>query len=208
MGAKMLRLDHLAVSASSLAEGVDEVEQALGVALAAGGKHALMATHNRLLGLGGIYLEVIAIDPEPPARAYPRWFDLDHFSGRPRLTNWIAACDDLDAALALLPQGVGVPYDLARGDLRWRMAVPGDGCLPFDGAHPALIEWQGDAHPAARLPEMSVRLERLEISTPDAEPLNAALAGLFADPRVHIVPGPQKAMRASFTTPHGRRVLE
>lgn len=204
----MLWLDHLAVSTTSLAEGVATVEQALGVALAPGGVHALMSTHNRLLGLGDIYLEVIAIDPAAPKPAHPRWFDLDNFSGPPRLTNWIAACNDLDDVLSRLPKGTGTPVELARGDLRWRMAVPADGCLPFGNAHPALIQWQGNAHPAQRLPDCSVRLELLEISTPEAAPLTAALKDLLSDPRVKIIPGPRKAMRAEFETPHGRRVLE
>lgn len=204
----MLRFDHLAVSATGLSQGVDVVEQALGVALAPGGTHALMSTHNRLLGLGDIYLEVIAIDPAAPKPPHPRWFDLDNFTGIPRITNWIVACDDLDAALAALPQGVGAPVDLERGDLRWRMAVPGDGRLPYGNAHPALIQWQGAPHPAQRLPDMGVRLDVLEIATPDAGPLNTALSGMFVDPRVKIVSGAQKAMRAQFTTPHGIRVLE
>ena len=58
-----LAFDHIAVSARTLQEGVDWVEQALGVTMAGGGQHPLMATHNRLLGLGDLYLEVIAIDP-------------------------------------------------------------------------------------------------------------------------------------------------
>ena len=203
----MLKLDHLAVSATRLAEGVDWVESALGVALAPGGEHPLMSTHNQLLGLGDIYLEVIAINPAARTPPHPRWFDLDHFTGRPRLTNWIAGCDDLDAALARLPAGVGVPVDLERGDLRWRMAVPGDGCLPFGGAHPALIQWQGAAHPAQRLPDSGVRLQRLEIATPDAAALNTALSGVFSDARVSISLGPHQ-MRAEFTTPHGLRVLQ
>jgi hypothetical protein len=204
----MLRLDHLAVSATSLAEGVDSVQQALGVTLAPGGVHALMSTHNRLLGLGDIYLEVIAINADAPKPPHPRWFDLDHFSGAPRITNWITACDDLDAALAALPQGVGLPVDLERGDLRWRMAVPADGLLPFGNAHPALIQWQGTTHPTQRLPDAGVRLDLLEIATPDATALTTALAGKFHDPRVKITQGAEKAMRAQFSTPHGMRVLE
>lgn len=203
-----LRFDHLAVSALSLDEGVAVVEAALGVAMAGGGQHALMATHNRLLGLGDLYLEVIAADPAAPRPAWPRWFDLDHFTGAPRLTNWIAGCDDLDAALAASPSAVGVPVDLQRGDYRWRMAVPGDGCLPFDGCFPALIQWQGALHPAQALPDVGVRLALLEVALPQAQDLRAALAGRFADPRVVIVDGPAKAMRASFDTPQGRRVLE
>lgn len=208
MAPQMLRLDHLAVSATTLAEGVDWVETALGVALAPGGEHALMSTHNRLLGLGDLYLEVITTNPAAPKPPHPRWFDLDNFTGAPRLTNWIVACDDLDAALAALPQGVGVPVELARGDLRWRMAIPADGRLPFGNAHPALIQWQGAAHPAQRLPDVGVRLDLLEIATPDADALNAALLGQLTDPRVRITHGPEKAMRATFATPHRPRVLE
>jgi hypothetical protein len=57
----MLRFDHLAVSALDLAEGVAWVEEALGTKLAGGGQHPHMATHNRLLGLGDLYLEVIEL---------------------------------------------------------------------------------------------------------------------------------------------------
>jgi hypothetical protein len=202
-----MRLDHLAVSAMTLEEGVAHVEAALGVALAPGGQHPLMATHNRLLGLGDVYLEVIAADPAAPPPARPRWFDLDRFSGVPRLTNWIAACDDLEAEVAQGPEGVGVPVALARGDLRWQMAVPATGRLPFDDAFPALIRWDGTLHPAGLLPDAGVRLLRLEIAHPQAADLRAALDGRLADPRVVIVAGPEKAMQASFATPGGTRVL-
>ena len=204
----MLRLDHLAVAAGTLNDGVAAVGAALGVALAPGGKHPLMGTHNRLLSLGDLYLEVIAVDPDAPAPGHPRWFDLDRFTGPPRLSNWIAACDDLDAALRDLPPGLGTPLALARGDLRWSMAVPDSGCLPFDNAFPALIEWQGAAHPAPRLPDTGVRLLRLEIAHPEATALRAALAPHFSDARVVVTDGPARAMRAEFTTPHGTRVLE
>jgi len=60
----MLTFDHLAVTAETLDAGVAAVEAALGVALAGGGKHPHMATHNRLLGLGDLYLEVIAAEPD------------------------------------------------------------------------------------------------------------------------------------------------
>lgn len=201
-----LRFDHLAVSALTLEDGVAAVEAALGVALAGGGQHPHMATHNRLLGLGDLYLEVIATDPAAATPAWPRWFDLDHFAGPPRLTNWVAGCDDLAAALAVSPPGTGVPVDLQRGDYRWRMAVPADGKLPFDGSYPALIQWQGALHPANTLPESGVRLTLLEIAHPQAQALRDALP--LHDLRVHIIPGTAKAMRATFTTPHGPRVLD
>ena len=165
-----------------------------------------MSTHNRLLSLGPEeYFELIAIDPDAPPVAYPRWFDLDRFQGRPRLTNWIVRTNDLDAALARAPADTGRPVALSRGDFRWRMAVPDTGRLPFDNAFPALIEWQGDLHPCHRLPDHGCRLWRLEIAHPDA----AALAAISAldDPRVAFVTG-ARALRATIDTPHGRRIIE
>jgi Glyoxalase-like domain len=202
----MLRIDHLAVVAGRLEDGVALVEGLLGVAMAGGGKHPLMGTHNRLLGLGDLYLEVIAVDPEAPAPGRPRWFDMDRFTGPPRLANWVAGCDDLEAEVALGPEGIGVPVALARGDYRWRMTVPADGRLPFDGAFPALIEWQGAAHPAPALPDHGLRLTRLEIAHPDAPALRAALAGRLQDPRIVLTEG-AVALRATIATPTGERVL-
>jgi hypothetical protein len=175
--------------------------------MAGGGKHPLMGTHNRLLSLGDLYLEVIAVDPGAPSPGRPRWFDMDRFTGPPRLTNWVAGCDDLAAEVALGPSGIGHPIALARGDYRWQMAVPDDGRLPFDGAFPALIQWEGTAHPAPALPDHGLRLQRLEIGHPQATVLQAALAGRIADARVVIAPATGITLRATIDTPAGPRVL-
>ena len=77
--------DHLAVAAETLDAGVAAVEEALGLRLQPGGKHAAMGTPNRLIGMGpGEYLEVIAIDPEAPGPGASRttW---------PRRSRWIAS---------------------------------------------------------------------------------------------------------------------
>lgn len=200
-----LAFDHIAISAQSLDEGVDWVEDCLGVRMAGGGQHPVMATHNRLLGLGDVYLEVIAIDPAGTPPAQPRWFDLDRFTGPPRLTNWVARTEDMDAALSAAPPGCGVPLSLARGDYRWKMAVPPDGILPYDGAYPALIAWQTPLHPAQALPDVGIRLIELILHHPQAAALRAALP--LHDPRVTILQGPQKAMSARFQTPQGERLL-
>lgn len=201
----MLTFDHLAVSCDRLADGVAHVEAALGVPLAPGGAHAAMGTHNRLLSLGpDEYLEVIAIDPDAPGPDQPRWFDLDNFHGTPRLTNSICRCDDLDAALAVAPDGAGEPWDFARGDLKWRMQVPRDGKLPFDNCFPALIEWQGAGHPAPRLPDHGIRLVRLELVHPAAAALHRALGPLVADARLAIREGATPALSALLETPGGQ----
>jgi hypothetical protein len=201
----MLEFDHIAVSARTLDEGARAVEAALGITLSAIGHHAHMATHNRLLGLGpDLYLEVIAIDPDAPTPAWPRWFDLDRFAGPPRITNWVCRTDDLDAALAGALDGAGVATPLSRGDFRWRFGIPATGVLPFADAYPALIEWQGDLHPAQRLRDQGIRLTRFEVVCPDANALRAALP--LTDPRVTIAGG-LKAFRATFDTPNGPKVL-
>ncbi len=202
-----LALDHLAVAAETLEEGAAAVEAALGVALQPGGRHAHFGTLNRLLGLeDGLYLEVIAIDPDAPAPAFPRWFDLDRFAGRPRPRAWICRTGDLDGLVAAHP-GAGHPVALARGDLSWRMAVPETGVLPYDNVFPAVIEWQGEAHPAARLMPSGCALRRLVVSHPRAAALEAELAGALRDARVAFEPG-VPALRAEIDTPVGLRVLE
>lgn len=202
----MLELDHLAISAGTLEQGTAWAEAVLGVALAAGGAHPHMGTHNRLLSLGpGLYLEIIAVDPAAARPDHPRWFDLDRFTGPPRLTNWICRTDDLDAALVLAPTGIGAAVALSRGDYRWRFAVPPDGILPYDTIHPALIQWLGPLHPAAALPDSGCRLRRLVVAHPDAGRLRQSLAAL-TDPRVEFVAG-TPAIQAEIDTALGLRVL-
>ena len=203
----MMRLDHLAVSAGDLGTGSAWLEDRLGVPLAPGGRHDLMGTHNRLLSLGpDVYLEVIAVDPQATTPGRPRWFDLDRFAGGPRLTNWIVACDDLDATLANAPPGMGQPLALTRGDLSWRMAVPEDGRLPLDGLAPALIEWSGSHHPAKLLTDQGCRLIQLSVSHPDMEAFCTALPRLRETAQVVLSPGPP-AITARIDTPNGLCIL-
>lgn len=202
----MLRLDHLAVAARDLDEGRAAVEAALGVRLQPGGQHAHFGTHNLLLGLeDGLYLEVIAIDPEAPDPEGARWFDLDRFDAPPSLQTWICRSDDLGGALVRHPQA-GDPVALARGDLRWRMAVPRDGRLPFDGVFPALMQWEGDAHPAERLIASGCGLVRLVVRHPQAGRLADMLGPELRDDRVVFETG-AAGLRAEISTPGGLRVL-
>jgi len=203
----MLKLDHIAVSGATRVQARQAVEAALGLPLQPGGAHAVFHTHNALLGLRqGLYLEAIAINPAAPKPARPRWFDLDRFEGPPRLTNWICAVPDLDAALACFDLDFGAPVDLARGDLRWRMAVPSSGVLPFDNCAPALIEWREGAHPATRLADQAVTLTELCVSHPRADALRARLAPYLDAPCLIFEDGPP-GLSARFETPHGPRIL-
>lgn len=202
----MLALDHLAVTAETLEEGRLRVEEMLGAALQPGGRHAHFGTHNALLGLDdGLYLEVIATDPEASAPDCPRWFDLDRFAGAPRLGAWICRTGALEPAIDRFP-GAGKPVALERGALRWRMAVPHDGVLPYDNLFPALIEWQGALHPAASLRPSGCSLARLIVSHPEASAMASALAPVLADDRLCFETG-SPGLRAEIATPSGLRIL-
>ena len=190
----MTELDHLVVAARSLEEGAAWVERRLGVAPVPGGKHAAMGTHNRLLRLGErTYLEVIAIDEAADAPRRPRWFALDappmkaRLAQGPALVHWVARSDDLDADVKQSAE----PFDIlsmARGDFRWRIAVPPDGRFPAKGSLPTLIQWEGEAHPASRLPDSGCRLLRFSCT----EDALSALIGtrgatrLLSSPRIEF----------------------
>ena len=162
------RLDHLVIAATDLASGCAWVEARLGVAAAGGGRHAAMGTHNALWGLGECYLEVIAVDPEGARPERPRWFGFDdpavqeRLGQGPCLVTWAVSTDDLAALRAPVP--CHPPEGFARDDLRWQVVLPEGAALPLGGAWPLTIRWTQGLHPAKRLPDQGLRLERLEIA--------------------------------------------
>ncbi|GGB22315.1 VOC family protein [Allosediminivita pacifica] len=204
----MLQLDHIAVLGETLEEAVTHSELALGQPLQPGGRHEAFGTHNRVLGLDPeIYLEAISRDPGAPPPGRARWFGLDHFAGPARLDKWICRVDDLDAALEVLPMA-GCAIDLERGSLRWRMAVPEDGMLPFDGLFPALIEWQCEVPPGKALPPSGCSLRELTVSHPEGAALAELLGPHLEIPNLSIVEGDRPMLRAEFDTAEGAAILQ
>ncbi|MGJ0483943.1 MAG: VOC family protein [Methylomicrobium sp.] len=206
-------LDHLAITAPSLAIGVEYVRQTLGVSPQAGGEHPRMGTHNCLLKLGETcYLEVIAINPNAPLPARPRWFQLDEpDSSQPvRLATWIARTDDIIAAATASPIPLGEIEPMSRGRLNWLITLPPDGSLPMQGIAPTLIQWPAGMHPAARLPESGCALVRLEGFHPEADKVIGMLdaIGFEGDFEVFkLPPDRQPYLIAHIQTPKGLRQL-
>ena len=190
---RSLALDHLVVAAATLDDGIAWCERILGHVPQAGGRHAFMGTHNRVLSIASArfpraYLEVIAIDPDGVAPAQPRWFGLDEPALRraleagPRLIHWVARCDDVRAAAAAFRTAgfdPGAVVDAERatpqGLLRWQISVRPDGRRLANGAVPTLIEW-GDVHPASSLPPSGSALVGLELPGRPSGPLGAWLS--------------------------------
>lgn len=196
-----MELDHLVVAARTLEEGARYIERLLGVPTQAGGQHARMGTHNRLLNLGGgVYLEIIAIDPAGNAPFQPRWFGLDtpemheRLAAGPSLVHWAARTRDIDADVRRSPVPLGAVHPMERGALRWRITIPADGQLPGGGVAPTLIQWDVDDHPTRRLPDSGCTLQALRATHPDAQSLKTF-------PFIDVLPAPHVALQAVIATP-------
>jgi len=212
-----LELDHLIIGAAKIGEGIDFVEETLGVRMPLGGKHVGMNTHNAVMRLTeGLYLEVIAIDHEAGPALRPRWFELDDprqqarlASEGPRLIAWAARSSDLAASLRASVINLGEPMAMSRGTLSWKIAVPCDGALVWGGLLPTLIEWPPGVHPTTqRMPDLGVRFAGLTLRAAKPEPVRAALAGVGAERLAEIKTLRRGAvpMEAIFVRQDGREV--
>ena len=201
-------LDHLVVACKDLDQGTAWLADRLGVEPQAGGKHPLMGTHNRLLRVGeGCYLEIIAIDPDAPAPARPRWFSLDtpetqaRLAEGPLLLTWAVRTDKIVEAVTRVPE-LGQVHAATRGALSWRITVPEDGSLQFGGLLPTVIQWDSDAHPAAALEQRGCELQELTL----VHPMSAGLVPMFRALRisgpVDLKSGP-KELAAVLQSPKG-----
>lgn len=218
------RVDHLVVAAASLEEGAAWCEATLGVAPQAGGEHAFMGTHNRLLRIATVdyprvYFEVIAVQPGRSPQRERRWFDLDDEHVRdtlrrdgPRLLHFVASVPDLRAALAAW-QALGIARGepvaasrmTERGLLEWQIALRPDGQRLFQGVLPTLIQW-GGRHPGQSLAESGVTLQALGVTHPEAARLRPAWDAIALQ-RVSLKDGAAN-LCAVLDTPRGRVRLE
>ena len=224
-GVAMFRceIDHLTITAPTLAIGAAYVERALGVALQPGGEHPRMGTHNLLLKLGdALFLEVIAVNPAAARPQRPRWFALDELGepgelgvdAAPRLVHWVVRpvvrTDSIRAAPAECLKIAGPIETMTRGNLQWLITIPPDGALPSGGAVPALIEWQTPGHPAARLQDKGCALREFEVHTAEPQRIGALLDSLALGADVTLVSlpaGEATRLIAHFDTPAGPRSI-
>ena len=194
-------IDHLVFGCDHLQNGTSYLEKTLGVGFSGGGKHRLMATHNRLLKLqDSIYFEAIAIDYETVQKngniGRKRWFSLDEdrtkqrLAQSPRPLTWVVAVDDIYDAASKCGYDAGKITTMTRGDLEWMLTIAENGTLLEDGLLPGLIQWPGGRNPANKLPESGARLQRLILQHPQPDVIGQIIDQLGIDGPVEVKPGP------------------
>lgn len=209
------KIDHFAIGAASLEQGIDAMDTKLGVTVPRGGKHDAMSTHNCVMQSGNeSFFELIAIDPEAPADpGRTRWFTLDdpatqtRIKERPRALCWVVGTDDLDAVIEASPVDLGEVVLFTRGDRSWRLTVPKDGHLPMGGLLPAFIEWSPGPHPSTGQQDLGVTLDKVCLTHPDPKALQDILDVLQVGHLAEVEAG-EAALRFQVTCPKGTVILD
>ena len=208
------KIDHFAIGAADLDQGVAALQAALGVTVPRGGKHTAMSTHNCVMQAGGeSFLEILAIDPEAPDPGRTRWFTLDdpatqrRLAERPRALCWVVGTDSLDEIVAKSPVDLGEVVPFSRGDRSWRLTVPKDGSLPVGGLLPAFIEWSPGPHPSTGMQDLGVALKAVKLTHPEPARLSDLLSRLGVDHLAVVEEGP-RALAFSLASPLGAVTLD
>ena len=170
-----VRIDHVIYSTADL-DAAEAVIRDFGLDVVPGGVHEGLGTHNRLVPLGGAFLELLAI--HDPAEAEGRGFGPALLRRGEGLLGWAAAVDDLSAVIDRL--GLST-LTVARAGMTAQVAGVEEAMrepyLPF------FIERKEDRGPS--------RIDWIEVGG-DAERLRTWLGG--ADLPVRLVDGPPRVI--------------
>jgi glyoxalase-like protein len=115
-----MRIDHVIYACADLDAAAARVQSALGVAAGGGGRHERIGTHNRIVPLGGGYLELLAVaDPaEAAASDLGRAVQARIAATGDGLMGWAVAVDDVEPVAARLGTDVST---IARSGLTARL---------------------------------------------------------------------------------------
>ena len=210
----MLTLDHLTIIAPTLTEGVEHVQQCLGIDVPFGTRHVYMGTHNHRLQLGGnVYLEIVARDPDGIDPGRPRWFGVDDpgrvredWQQQRRLRGWVAATTSIEDVVRQRPE-FGDVIPLPFRDPEFDFAIPVDGSLPMDGVLPSLIDHREDPTKMSDIPDRGARLVSFTLLHPEPSEIRRIYSGLNIDRPPNVHKGQLFRYEARVETPAGVRTL-
>jgi Glyoxalase-like domain len=180
-----VRIDHVIYATADLDAAAARVEAVLGVAAVPGGRHEGLGTHNRIVPLGGGYLELLAVADRAEAERSALGAAVLERVARTGdgLMGWAVAVDAVEPVAQRL--GVAVST-IARAGLTARLAgvaeAMGEPFLPF-----FIARDPGVADPSAGGGAGAGGIAWLEVAG-DAERLSAWLGGAALP--VRVVDGP------------------
>ena len=129
-----MRIDHVIWATADLDAAAERLERAHGLRAGGGGRHDGMGTHNRIVALGGGYLELLAIADaaEAAGSALGRAVGERLASVGEGLMGWAASTEDVTAVAARLgTEVVEITRQGFVGRLTGVAEAMAEPCLPF-----------------------------------------------------------------------------
>ena len=210
-------IDHLVIGAAELDKATKQIQDFIKAKFLAGGKHPLMATHNRLIKLQkSIYMEIIAADPSASLPRSPtrknRWFSLDSNATRKRLSYapqplcWVVSVNDIEKTSMHCGYNPGKIVEMTRGNFSWKITISENGDLPESGVLPIFIEWPKGQHPTKTMPESNMFMEKLTLSHPHPSEIKRILSKLNINGPISVNLG-EPNLQFSLKTPDNGTVV-
>jgi Glyoxalase-like domain len=207
----VLRLDHVVFAVRSLDEAAVRFREEFGLDSTEGGRHERWGTANRIVPLGGQYLELVAAMDDQVAAETP--FGRGVLERAARGGGWFtlaAVADDLDSVASRLGIEVGSGSRM-RPDgetVRWQMAGLDDSRR--ESWMPFFLAWDvtNELYPGRARAGHGVRatgIAWIEVGG-DAERLRAWLGG--DELPIRVSDGEPGIHRVAISTPDGELVIE
>lgn len=202
-------IDHIVYGVGNLTKGMEKLHQLTGVQPTPGGKHLEFGTHNALLGLGqGVYLELIALDPEN-RKAQNKWMGMELLAS-PKVIRWAIKSDDIimqAKILAEYKEELGIIKKGRRrrpdgSELSWKLTLPESSSeveiCPF------LIDWGDSVHPADGL-SSQCSISNMTFFHPKPKLSQNVLDLLSYDSK--IIESKKERIEVTLNTPKGEIIL-
>ncbi len=201
-------IDHIVYTVFDLDEAMTWFEQKLGVRPIFGGYHESFGTKNALINLNdGMYLELLAADPQNTEVTTPRWMGVDLLR-KNQITRWAIKSKDLQVTSPILKKYNAAMGKIQEGSrnltdgnrLKWQLTVPL--AAPEIEHVPFAIDWStSDKHPTEMLPPMNCHLVNFYGTHSANEKINDVLQELQCD--FQIKKGAESSLKLVIDCPNG-----